>query len=285
MTNCARCRLVPVLAVGAVLTLCIASPPAYGINLTVRSGPGVSAQAAGEIQRTLLEADDFLSAEFSITVSRQVRVHLSATAEAYVDSILRTGVRVNETLARMGLTPGGHWMMVDAASQIFINLGHPATGDQTRFLSDLSHEMVHIYHQELSGWRGSPYAWIQEGTAEVFAKHFLHHKGLIVYPQTIAAAANLLRERQSVGGLPSLGSLTTPDLWERRAHTLTRRVVYATALVAVDYLVQQKGKDALFRYFRLFRAEPEPEAAFVQAFGQTSLEFNQRLHGYVREAR
>jgi hypothetical protein len=123
-----------------------------------------------------------------------------------------------------------------------------------------------------------------EGTAEVFAKRFLDHKGLLAYPHTIAEAVRFLKERQASGGLVPLSALATNALWARSGQMFTRRVTYTTALAAVDYLTQLKGKGALIAYYRLFRTEPNPDGAFAEAFGFSPDEFAQRFQAYVRDS-
>lgn len=176
------------LLVAGLLVLFAPAPPILATALDVRAAPGVSNDAVGEIQQVLRDADQFFASEFGAAPSVSVRIYLFGTAESYVAGLLRDGVGVNPSIARMALQPDGHWMMTDSGGQIFINLGNPRTQNRPAFLSDLSHELVHVYHFELSGRRGAPHAWVMEGTAEVFAKRFLDHKGLLAYPHTIAEA-------------------------------------------------------------------------------------------------
>lgn len=174
-----------------LLLLCVAvalaaSPPGVASTLMVKAGPGVPPERSREVEGALIEALSHFATEFAVGLTTPLRVSLHATPDSYVNALVTEGVGVSEAVARQALLPNGHWMMVDDRSQIFVNLGHPGTGDRLRLVSDLSHEVAHVYHFELSGRRGSPHAWIMEGAAEVFAKRFLGVKGLISYSILLA---------------------------------------------------------------------------------------------------
>lgn len=267
------------LSVAVVLT---ASPPGLASTLIVKAGPGVAPERVREVEGVLTEALSFFASEFAVGLAIPLRVSLHATPDSYVNALITEGAGVSEAVARQALLPNGHWMMVDDRSQVFVNLGHPGTNDRLRLVSDLSHEVAHVYHFELSGRRDSPHAWIMEGTAEVFAKRFLDRKGLISYSQSFSQAVAFLKNRLGVGGLPSLNILTTPSSWLRHAQVFSPRVVHTTALTAVDHLVKTRSKEALLAYFRLFRAEPERDTAFQQAFGLSHGDFAARFFEYLR---
>lgn len=258
------------------------SPPGLASTLIVKVGPGVAPERSREVEGVLTEALSFFASEFAVGLTIPLRVSLHATTDSYVNALITEGVGVSEAVARQALLPSGHWMMVDDRSQVFVNLGHPGTNDRLRLVSDLSHEVAHVYHFELSGRRGSPHAWIMEGTAEVFAKRFLDGKGLISYSQSLSQAVTFLKNRLDVGGLPSLNILTTQSSWLRYAQVSSPRVIYTTALTAVDHLTKTRSKEALLTYFRLFRAEPERDTAFQQAFGLSHGDFAARFFEYLK---
>jgi hypothetical protein len=271
---------VSALVIANICAITLTTPQVAAATIDVRAGPGVGADAATEIRQVLQDADAFLAAQFSATPSASVRVHLLATTDAYVNALLRDGVGLNEEVVRSASQPAGHWMMVDGKGQIFVNLGNPNTSNRTAFYSDLSHEMVHVYQRALSAQPGYTVYWLDEGMAEVFAKRFLEHKGLLTYSQTLAEAVKLLKGRQQ---LPALNALTTSVQWMRSTQVYPRRVVYTTAFVAVDHLMQQRGKEALTAYYRLLRAQPDAEAAFRESFGLSSAAFAERFQTYLKE--
>jgi len=267
--------------VPSLVVALIASPPGLASTLIVKAGPGVDPERSRAVEGVITDALSFCASEFAVRLTSPLRVLLYATPDSYVNALIAEG-GISEEVARRALLPHGHWMMVDGRNQIFINLGAPETHDRLQLTSDLAHEVAHLHHWELSGRRGSPHAWIMEGTAEVFAKRFLDSKGLMSYSQFFSEEAAFLKGRLEVGGLPSLNVLTTLLSWHRHAEVFSRRVVYRTTLFAVDSLMKMRSKEALLTYFRLFRAEPERDAAFQQAFGLSHGEFATRFPESLR---
>ena len=115
------------------------------------------------------------------------------------------------------------------------------------------------FADEVAGDRDKGPEWLREGAAEYAAHLFRHWSG----EKLLADASALWRWAASYDDTP------LQDL-ERQSPTaleLTGRETLSTAILAVEWLVERAGEDALVAYYRALPTSESWEEAFEQAFG------------------
>jgi hypothetical protein len=121
--------------------------------------------------------------------------------------------------------------------------------------------------------------WLREGHADWVKYQVLAELGLEPYER--ARTGGMRRVRLgAVSTLPSLLKLSSPREWIDARNRLGLRETYTQAYLAVDWLVERKGGDAMRGYFT---AAPTREraAAFEAAFGVTLDQFAEEFAGYL----
>ena len=195
--------------------------------------------------------------------------HEKARLQRDVDSVVgyfgrELGVGVSELRIRFGhdrVECGGY-----LARTVYLN---------DFCFSALAHEYAHALQAELAvraqreePWAGQP-AWLTEGTAEYWSKRYearQHHLG---YENTVQDIV-----------IPSARSVTAPlsRLWTYDA-LLAQTHGYSLSHLAVDWLVNHAGEEALFTYY----AQPGQSAwtsRFKSAFGLSPSEFYEEFETY-----
>src|SRR5512136_3493862 len=81
--------------------------------------------------------------------------------------------------------------------------------------------------------------------------------------------------------LPSLSSLASFPEWVQQLRGEAGGALYEYAFVAALTLVEERGLPAVFHYFTLFAEREDPAANFLEAFGQTEAQFEDRLQRVV----
>jgi len=71
--------------------------------------------------------------------------------------------------------------------------------------------------------------------------------------------------------------LATGSEFHTWARTLGLEATYGQALIAVDYLIEQKGLAAVLEYFRLFKKSNNREQNFLTAFGESPAAFDEKF--------
>lgn len=97
---------------------------------------------------------------------------------------------------------------------------------------------------------------------------------------TAAAVRDLpVAHREPISTYPqALGALRSFPEWIEHSRGEAGPVLPDYALVAVDGLIEQHGVPAVLCYFELFSTRQQPEANFVEAFGESEEQFEERLH-------
>jgi hypothetical protein len=140
----------------------------------------------------------------------------------------------------------------------------------------LAHEVGHSLQYELCGGRrGASDQWLREGFAEWLSIRVIEELG-------DPSMADIRRERQRAlratgrSKTPRLEQLVTFPQWVR-AGERQGAAAYALAFVAVDFILERHGVDAVLDYFRRFAASEDRSGNFRAAFGEDLDTFQESL--------
>jgi hypothetical protein len=170
-------------------------------------------------------------------------------------------------------------------------------------VSILAHELGHVLQFELGGGkRGTSAQWLREGFSEWLELRVMETldraDGAKAWRQAIENVRNPERTRVMTLGGPD----SYPD-WVERIHGRTRPpplsalgswpdwvaqlggaaggALYDYAFIAATVLLEEHEVPAVLRYFELFAEHQDPAANFLEAFGESEQEFEERLRRIV----
>jgi hypothetical protein len=129
-----------------------------------------------------------------------------------------------------------------------------------------AHEMGHSLQYELGGGRrGASDQWLREGFADWLAIRVLEH----LDGTSIAEVRHVRRRELSAARSrpPRLADLATFPQWVKAGEE-SGATPYALAFMAVDFLLEKHGPDAILDYFRRFASSSDRAANFRAAFGE-----------------
>jgi len=146
----------------------------------------------------------------------------------------------------------------------------------------LAHELTHTVEKNLADGRLiSADLWLVEGFAQWVAYKVLDALDVESFAKGREQAIEVTAKARQYQTFPSLTQLVTGTEWLTWARTLGREATYGQALLAVDFLIEQKSLSAVVEYFRLFAKLNNRERNFVTAFGEPVAafegEFSQHL--------
>ena len=138
----------------------------------------------------------------------------------------------------------------------------------------LAHELTHTVEKGLvDGRLISADLWLVEGFAEWVAYKVVDALAIETFAKGRERNVDVVAQARQYQTFPSLTQLVTGKEWLTWARTLGREATYGQALLAVDFLIEQKSLPAVVEYFRLFKKQNNRERNFVTAFGEPLAEF------------
>jgi hypothetical protein len=151
----------------------------------------------------------------------------------------------------------------------------------------VAHELTHVSQYELAGGRrGRSEQWLREGLADWVRYQVLQHFGLRSYAESKRRILEEIRRQGSLDRFPELTTLGANREWNAARAQYGAVGTYRQAFLAVDWLVERRGHDAIIDYFRRFGSVDEREGNFQAAFGvppgEFALEFRSRLSTLLR---
>jgi hypothetical protein len=170
-------------------------------------------------------------------------------------------------------------------------------------VSILAHELGHVLQYELGGGkRGTSAQWLREGFSEWLELRVMetldHADGAKAWRQAIVNVRNPARTQvMTLGGpdsfpdwveridgrtrVPPLSALGSWPDWLAQLGGAAGGSLYDYAFIAVTTLLEEHGVPAVLRYFELFAERQDPAANFLEAFGESEEEFEERLRRIV----
>ncbi|MXY72427.1 MAG: carboxypeptidase regulatory-like domain-containing protein [Dehalococcoidia bacterium] len=223
------------------------------------------------VQVSFAERFDVVTSEFTLYVSTEFEALNEAFREWLEPEYRRRGVELSSWFRCSGLA----W-----PEAVFIAL--ETCDEETRaYGGPIAHEYFHILQHDLGvigGSGGWPY-WLLEGAAEYASAHYHEEQGR----STVSHRREVARMKWAALGVcfPGLGlcnrgrAIQAPDLTGQGDLVLQ----YQVGFLAVDWLVDRKGEEALIEFFRQGGGQHE----FEEAFGMTPEEFADGFGEYWQE--
>lgn len=151
----------------------------------------------------------------------------------------------------------------------------------------VAHELTHVSQYELAGGRrGRSEQWLREGLADWVRCQVLQHFGLRSYAESRRRVLEDIRRQGSLERFPELTTLGANQEWNTARAQHGTVGTYRQAFLAVDWLVERRGHEAVIDYFRRFGSLDDREGNFQAAFGvplaEFALEFRSRLATLLR---
>ncbi len=146
----------------------------------------------------------------------------------------------------------------------------------------IAHEMMHLAEFALADWRCAiPHYWLMEGFAEWGAFTILDRVGLETLANNVAVARREARLQEAAASAP-LDRLGSEAEWAAAETKIGRAAIYSQSFLAVDFLIQRKGLDAVVDYFKRFGDSPARADHFIAAFGEDVETFQAELSAHLK---
>ena len=188
-----------------------------------------------------------------------------------------TNLRDDEFVARARETA----VSTDAIGKhkrVLLNESRLASYPWPEWMKVLAHELAHTVEFALVEGRPALWdRWLTEGFAEWVSYKVLDLIGIESFAKSQEQRLGLMRTAKSFQAFPSLRQLSGDTDFNSWARALGLEATYGQALIAVDYLIEQKGLAAVLEYFRLFRKSNNREQNFTTAFGEPPAAFDEKF--------
>jgi len=256
----------------------------------IRSGPAVKMYAYGAVDAmtektyrdAVLSALDFYRGEFGAPPVNIVKIRLYANRNDFA----------------VGLMEFRHVAASTALEEADLGGGFVAAADGTMLINTsrkdvmpefiVAHELIHLFQFNWAGGETKNISgWIYEGMADYYAAKFIdrlrpgHFQSLPVKKNRALAAVrekpDILNEGFLETDLDWIDAIKKYGLSTSSQYTMA----YAISLIAYDFLETQMSKQAILRYFKTLKNEPDRSAAFKDAFGVKLPDFEADLREYV----
>jgi len=246
------------------------SPPAYGgarIDLVVEHG--VDKEAETQVRSAINTTIDFFQNTYGLSLEKNIRV-LAAPDKLNYKEAIKQWYGASDAMAGY---QADRSVGLQSRGTIIVDLGERRNRHGKIFT--LCHEIVHHYQSQESRDRHGAIRWMTEGVADVIAAHILETAGIsgVDFKQRTLA---ILKRTQN---WPKLENLHTPKDMEAANRAYGSGVTYGTAGLAVLTLVEWRGYQPLFAYFRALK-NTSPEEAFYQAFGARVSDFEKQFRPF-----
>jgi Domain of unknown function (DUF4157) len=146
----------------------------------------------------------------------------------------------------------------------------------------LAHELTHLVQKEMVDYRLVLFdQWLVEGFAEWVGYKVADSLGVESMARGRETALGFIATAKSYQTFPNLRQLAVNSDWITWSRTLGRSATYGQALIAVDYLIEQKGLPTVIQYFRLFGKINDHNRNFAKAFGESISSFDDRFTSHL----
>jgi hypothetical protein len=265
--------------IAVVQLLCPLASPAQPVDVTFHISPTVRPQVGEDMTMRTAQIMEFLRTDLGVTLAHPIEIHLYGSRRELFDDLI-DGFAIPEQFARAIVADAGYLAI---GFNILIDTDTPTFADPsglTARTAILAHELAHLVHNDLMG--GTPRAprWLREGFAVRMELRALDHFGLRVSTGAIERI-NLTRFALKRGELVPLVNLEDGQAWTRQIEHVGADRVYSESFVAVDYLVQSRGLDAILAYFRAYRESVDAAENFRKIFGLDVQAFQQELEQHL----
>ena len=202
----------------------------------------------------------FFKETFNFELHKDIRIHIVSNPETYA-AMLMSETKINQKEAdRRARTTLG-WSIGDHL--ILQNAGPPFNPNPRRRIYNISHEIAHKFQRQECADQCSKVVWIYEGVAGVFAARVVELSGDRPLAQQ---KESWLQEVRKLGKRPELKELISQSDWYKGLDKYGSDPSYSFAALAVSNLIEEKGYEPIFVYFKKLK-DGSPEESFKKAFG------------------
>ena len=168
-------------------------------------------------------------------------------------------------------------------NRILINESRLAKYSWPEWIRVLAHEIAHTVEFAVADGRPPIWErWLTEGFGDWVGYKVLEIFGAEPFAKSIEHDLALIGAAREYQTFPALTQLATAADWLTWSRTLGREATYGQALLAVDFLIEQKGVAAVLEHARLFRKSMNREQNFVAAFGESAGAFSEKFTEHLR---
>jgi hypothetical protein len=146
----------------------------------------------------------------------------------------------------------------------------------------LAHELTHTVEFAVADGRPAIWErWLTEGFADWVGYKVLDRFGAESFAKSIEQRQAEIVDARVRQTFPALTQLATGADWLTWSRTLGREATYGQALLAVDFLIEQKGLPAVLEHVRLFRRSFDRKQNFLTAFGESESAFDEKFSKHL----
>ncbi len=245
----------------ALWLLSIACPVEARANkIEIHAEPGVPDEAKASAQLAVDNSLRFFKETFNLELKKDVRIIIVPTPETYAAILVREAQVNQKEAERQARTTFG-WSIGE--NVIVQNIGAPFNPNARRRIYNMSHEIVHKFQVQECPDKPSRVMWIYEGVAGIFAARIVELSGGRPLAQQ---KESWLQETRKLRGQPELKELKSQSDWYKGLDKYGTDPTYSFAGLAVLKLIEEKGYESVFVYFRKLN-DGSPEDSFKNAFG------------------
>lgn len=255
------------------LALVALSCTALAAEFNVKAGPDVPGPLVEKVKQAAWTTAEFYEARFGLTLDRPVDIVLAASKEEYERALVEVLKFSPESAAKFAKHNKG------VSSWHIVSYRLNGQSSERDIYMHIAHELTHTYQRYLATSRPpGKMTWLWEGMANVVPAQLVEIQGIRKVAETRRGWLDYAR-RQT--GRPELKVLLNQQQWFTAMDVYGIDNVYNVATLAVDYLAERKGQEALFAYVRAARTATDGAAAFRQAFGMELEVFAAEFAGYL----
>jgi hypothetical protein len=264
--------LTPLALLMATLSFFLAAPAhAQGSKIKMISEAGISDEAMNNVQLGIDTTTRFFRETYGLELKNELRVILVPDKNAYATALMREAKVDQKEAERRARTTLG-WSTGNAIIQ---NTG--GIPNARRRVYNMSHEIVHAYQAQVCSGDCAKIKWLYEGTAGVLATRIVDMCGLRPLAEHRQGWLQQLKNKASNAPLKDLKS---KDDWYSALDKYGVEEAYGFAGLAVFDLVDKKGYESLFTYFRSLKDSGSQESfqrAFATDLGAYEKQFDEQI--------
>lgn len=249
----------------ALLFLVLLAPAPAAASNWCRLAPdaNLSPQSLEYAQKAVDVTGDLFE-KHGIVIRKPVTVYLARDRESYARLWQAQTGQSAELARKQAELSGG----VSVGGKPVVIINAPSLVSLQEAFRVIPHELFHQAQHQMGGdanYAGMP-KWVWEGSAEVF-QHMANEAAGI---RTMRESREIvLRRLRTVRNLPDVTQYVTNQGWDALYMAGKGPLVYDSAILMVDYLVEEQGFDIFVYFMQLLYRGTSPDTAFRTAFRVT----------------
>jgi hypothetical protein len=193
----------------------------------------------------------------------------------------RTSELTGLPLETIGRFEGGRSYARGARRGIYLDATALSSAPQAAHL--VTHELAHLAERDALGANRLP-LWLSEGLAEYLGQDAMANVDATAAAQRRWRRAAIVASAFHQGRGLSLAGMSTTQQWNDAAQAGVDRLLYAQALLSVDWLVERSGEPVLARLTAAVRDGQSFASALEAATGFTPAALDERIGAALRQS-